>query len=204
MDKIICLGKNYLEHAKELGDSVPESPVLFLKPPSSLVEYPGICRLPKDLGEIHPECEIVIRVAKRCYRVAPQEASRFVDAMTLGLDLTLRDVQARLKKAGHPWEISKAFRDSAAVGAMIPIDAQHLALDFEHSIDGQLTQRGNVREMRLGIWECISLASEHFQLFPGDLIFTGTPKGVRGVQPGQKSHLRWGASLHFELMYAES
>src|SRR5258708_6102141 len=116
MDKMICVGKNYLEHAKELGDAIPEKPVLFLKPPSAslLVDRAGRkveAILPQGRGSIHHECEILIRINER----------GAIDAVSLGLDMTLRDVQADLKKKGHPWELSKVFKNSAIIGPWIPI-----------------------------------------------------------------------------------
>ena len=118
MDKVICIGKNYLEHAQELGDAVPEKPVIFFKPPSCVVQADVEGQtlevlLPADRGSVHHECEIVCRIG----------LNGQIDAVTLGLDMTLRDLQATLKKNGHPWEISKVFSGSALLGPWIPLTA---------------------------------------------------------------------------------
>lgn len=199
MDKIICVGKNYLEHAKELGDAVPENPVLFLKPPSCLkslqttLDQKLAVKLPQGRGSVHPECEIVLRLNQIGQ----------ADAVTLGLDMTLRDVQTKLKKQGHPWEVSKVFQDSAVVGPWIPVgDFQsYLEEEFTFSVDGRLRQKGKGKEMRFSVEECIRSAQESFPLCPGDLLFTGTPSGVSGVEAGQVGELKWGDRLRFEVEF---
>ncbi|MFL5814775.1 MAG: fumarylacetoacetate hydrolase family protein [Bdellovibrionia bacterium] len=196
MDKIICVGKNYLEHAKELGDAVPEKPVLFLKPPSSLIENSkeGSVTLPQGRGQIHPECEIVARI-----RMTPRGPE--IDAVTLGLDLTLRDIQAQLKKNGHPWEISKVFAGSAVIGPWISLSSfeNYLDHEFSFSVDGQVRQKGKGREMRVLPADCLKAASESFPICDGDLLFTGTPAGVGPVLPGQISELKWEDRLSFQV-----
>jgi 2-keto-4-pentenoate hydratase/2-oxohepta-3-ene-1,7-dioic acid hydratase in catechol pathway len=200
MDKIICVGKNYLEHAKELGDAVPEKPVLFLKPPSSLIEISpetlskASVTLPQGRGQIHPECEIVARVRMTSH--GPE-----IDAITLGLDLTLRDIQTQLKKNGHPWEISKVFAGSAIIGPWIPLSAfeDYLDHEFSFSVDGQVRQKARGREMRVLPADCLKAASESFPICNGDLLFTGTPVGVSPVSPGQNSELKWENHLSFQV-----
>jgi 2-keto-4-pentenoate hydratase/2-oxohepta-3-ene-1,7-dioic acid hydratase in catechol pathway len=195
MDKIICIGKNYLENAKELGDAVPEKPVLFLKPPSVLVQVATDSQviLPSGRGQIHPECEIVLRLTE----------SGTIDAVTLGLDMTLRDVQASLKKNGHPWEISKVFPGSAIIGKWIPFNEFPGYLDEEFSllVDGKVRQRGLGAEMRLSPSECIAHASEYFPLRGGDALFTGTPAGVGPVTSGQIAELTWGSHLKYRVRF---
>ncbi len=201
-DKIICIGKNYLDHARELGDAVPEKPVLFLKPASACVELPPDeagedppeVALPHGRGEIHHEAEIVARL----------DAHGRITAVTLGLDLTLRELQARLKKAGHPWEISKAFPNSAIVGPWIPAAEfpDFLDLPFTLAIDGKVVQSGTGSQMRLKPAECAAYAAEHFALRDGDLLFTGTPAGVGPVRAGQTATLEWGTRLRYSLRFA--
>jgi 2-keto-4-pentenoate hydratase/2-oxohepta-3-ene-1,7-dioic acid hydratase in catechol pathway len=199
IDKIVCVGKNYVEHAKELGDAVPEKPVLFLKPPSALREASGSgeplkLRIPPAAGELHHECEIVLRIDRDGYRMSVAEAQASISHVTLGLDMTLRERQTKLKKAGHPWEISKAFLDSAAIGPWVAVSefAGYLDERFTFSVDGKVRQSGLGREMSLGPAECVAYASEHFSLKRGDLIFTGTPAGVGPVEAGQVGELKWG------------
>lgn len=197
-DKIICVGKNYLEHATELGDAVPEKPVLFLKPWSVAVaagagetlEIP----LPKGRGAIHHECELVVRLA----------SGGAIDAVTLGLDMTLRDTQVLLKKSGHPWEVSKVFAGSAIFGPWIPVKefADYLDAEFTFAVDGKLRQRGRGAEMRLSPAECVAYAAEHFPLEAGDALFTGTPSGVGPVASGQKGELRWGSRLGYSVCWS--
>lgn len=188
MDKIVCLGKNYLEHAKELGDAVPEKPVIFLKPPSVLRSAVASeklrARLPIGAGAVHHECEIVLRVGPDGF-----------DAITIGLDMTLRDRQAALKKAGHPWTISKVFPDSAVVGPWLsPKEFPKWEITpFSLTIDGTLRQKGEATQMLLPPKECLGHISQYFPLEAGDLVFTGTPAGVGEVRPGQTGLLQWGS-----------
>lgn len=199
IDKIVCVGKNYAEHARELGDEVPEKPVLFLKPPSVLRSARAVgeriaLRFPAGPGPVHYECEIVLRICEGGFRMALQEAQRAIGEATVGLDMTLRDLQNRLKKAGHPWEVCKVFPDSAVVGPWRSAKtlAEDLAAPFSFSLDGKVRQRGYGRDMILSPAECVAYASEHFELCPGDLLFTGTPAGVGPVNAGQAGVLEWG------------
>lgn len=198
MDKIICVGKNYLEHAKELGDAVPEKPVLFLKPPSTLIEITkeASVSLPQGRGQVHPECEIVARI--RITSKGPE-----IDAVTLGLDLTLRDIQSQLKKNGHPWEISKVFAGSAIIGPWLPLStfSNYLDHEFSFSVDGQVRQRGKGNQMRVLPLDCLKAAADSFPICDGDLLFTGTPAGVGPVLPGQTSVLNWENGLSFEVYW---
>lgn len=189
MDKVICVGKNYLEHARELGDAVPEKPVLFLKPPSAVMQASQRgqtvkVQLPRARGSVHPEAEIVLKLG----------ASGEILAVTLGLDGTLREEQARLKKAGHPWEISKVFEASAVVGPWAQVEdfRDWRTLAFSLEVNGKLRQRGQVDQMTLSPQACIEHAGTYFKLCEGDLLYTGTPAGVGGVEPGDTGSLKWG------------
>jgi|688.fasta_scaffold57531_2 2-keto-4-pentenoate hydratase/2-oxohepta-3-ene-1,7-dioic acid hydratase in catechol pathway len=207
MDKIICLGKNYLEHAKELGESVPEKPVIFIKPASVLKAADPTSRvlqlsLPAGKGEVHHECEIVVRIGKGGENLTPAEAEKTIESVTLGLDMTLRDVQSKLKKLGQPWTISKVFKDSAVVGPWLrPSDFPSWESEkFYFNLNGKLKQSASAKEMMMKVKEGISYISEHFPLFPGDLIFTGTPSGVGPVVPGSSAELKWGP-LSYEVLW---
>ncbi len=190
MDKIICLGKNYLEHAYEMKEETPEKPVLFLKPPSVLIEPKdkGSLRLPWERGSIHHECEVVFKLYKKN-----------IIGVGLGLDLTLRDLQKKLKEKGHPWEISKTFKNSAIVTPIkglrdFPKDWQETP--FTLRINGELRQEGRLSEARMRADEIIHYINEFFPLQDGDLVFTGTPKGVGPLHPGDLVELTYGPISH--------
>ena len=196
MDKIVCLGKNYLEHAKELGDTVPEKPVIFIKPPSSLkqADLGAIVRakLPASRGEVHHECELVFKMG-----------NAQIEAITVGLDMTLRDHQASLKKAGHPWTTAKVFEDAAIIGPWIPLSEfpEWQKTVFSFSLNGALRQQGHAGQMMLSISDALDYIRSFFPLCPGDLIFTGTPKGVGQVSPGSKGKLVFG-KIQYEVHWS--
>lgn len=201
MDKIICLGKNYLDHAKELGDAVPDQPVLFLKPPSTLraAKLRGDvleAELPRGRGEVHPECEIVLFLNQK----------NQIEWVTLGLDMTLRDEQSQLKKKGHPWEIAKVFKDSSIVGPRLRVseflgDSGYLDAEFSLTVDGGVRQKAKGVEMRLSATECVAYSQGYFPLCEGDAIFTGTPAGVGPVSPGQTAQMHWAGQLLYSVRF---
>ncbi|MBF0440849.1 MAG: fumarylacetoacetate hydrolase family protein [Oligoflexales bacterium] len=200
MDKIICLGKNYLEHAKELGDKVPEKPVIFLKPPSTLCQISksgahAVITLPgraRDC-ELHHEIEIVLRIGRDGENIEMADALSYVDSVTIGLDMTLRDVQVKLKNEGHPWEICKVFPDSAIVGPFVRLCdfPDWDKIDFSLAVNSQKRQSGGVREMMMSPVQAICYASSFFKLCAGDLLFMGTPPGVGRIFPGNRADLVW-------------
>lgn len=210
-DKVICIGKNYLEHAKELskmiGDSIPDKPVIFFKPPS-VIQQTGLggnikATLPMDRGQTHHECEIALRIAKDCHKISSKEAEGYFDAVTLGLDMTLRDLQAQLKKNGHPWEMAKSFKDSILLGPWIPIEnfKDFAKNEFSFAINGSTKQKGVATKMTLNPFECLAYASEFFEIKKGDVLFTGTPEGVGPVQLGDKGTLTWGNHLNYTVQW---
>jgi 2-keto-4-pentenoate hydratase/2-oxohepta-3-ene-1,7-dioic acid hydratase in catechol pathway len=212
MDKIICVGKNYSEHVKEMarlqGDSPVAKPVLFIKPPSVLRVAPVQgsrleLRIPPDAGELHHECEIVLRISQDGYRLSLEQAAAAISDVTLGLDMTLRDRQAALKKLGQPWEISKTFLDSAAIGPWVSVREfpEYLGEEFTFTLDGVLKQRGRGSEMGMSPIECVAYLSEHFPLKAGDLVFTGTPAGVGPVKAGQVGELKWGDRVRYSVKW---
>jgi 2-keto-4-pentenoate hydratase/2-oxohepta-3-ene-1,7-dioic acid hydratase in catechol pathway len=202
MDKIICVGKNYREHARELGDAVPEKPVLFLKPPSVAVMIAALgeaatAPLPRDRGSVHHECEIVVRLGFGGSNLSLDDAKAAIDGWTLGLDMTLRDVQQKLKAAGHPWEVGKVFPASAVIGPWLTGHIAETARrqSFSLRIGGTVRQTGHESQMTLSPAECVAYASQHFPLRPGDALFTGTPAGVGAVSPGDEAELLWGEQV---------
>lgn len=206
MDKIICVGKNYEEHAKELGDAIPSRPVIFMKPPSVLRQARAGESLdlviPTDRGSVHHECEVALQLKTGGFKMTLDQARQAIGFVTVGLDMTLRDQQAALKKAGSPWTIAKVFSDSAVVGPWVPVEkfSNYLDTPFSLKINGQLRQEGFPQDMTLSPIECIAYMSEYFPLCAGDVIFTGTPKGVNSVAPGDTALLTFGP-IEFSVLW---
>ena len=184
--KIFCIGRNYINHAKELNNPVPESPVIFMKPSTALLIKNRPLYYPEFTSDLHYEAEIVIKICKNGRHVQPGFAYTYYDQWTLGLDFTARDVQSQLKSKGLPWEKAKAWDHSAAIGAFQPIakvpDIQ--SLNFSLRKNGQIVQTGNTADMIFSIDQLIVQISKYFKLQTGDLVFTGTPAGVGPVQIG--------------------
>ena len=178
--KIICIGLNYKRHALEMGRPFPEEPVVFMKPDSALLKNNKPFFLPDFSSEIHYETEIVVKISKLGKSIAPKFAPRYYDELTLGIDITARDLQTNLSKARLPWEISKCFDGAAPVGTFIPVStfADINNLNFRLEINGSVVQQSNTADMIFNINEIISYVSRFFTLKTGDLIFTGTPAGV--------------------------
>jgi len=178
--KIICIGLNYRKHAIEMGWPIPEEPVVFLKPDSSLLKKNKPFFLPGFSDNIHYEVEVVIKISKLGKGIAAKFAHRYYDEVTLGIDITARDIQSRQAKAGMPWELSKCFDGAAPIGEFIPVaDLTNLNdLDFRLEINNKVVQKSNTSDMIFGFNEIVEYVSQFFTLKTGDLIFTGTPSGV--------------------------
>jgi acylpyruvate hydrolase len=178
--KIICIGLNYRNHAIEMGKPFPETPVVFLKPDSSLLKNNKSFFLPGFSGMIQYETEVVIKISKLGKGISQKFAYRYYDELTLGIDITARDIQNRNSAAGLPWELSKCFDGAAPLGKFVPISSVESVnnLDFRLEINNKIVQQGNTSEMIFSIDEIISYVSQYFTLKTGDLIFTGTPSGV--------------------------
>jgi 2-keto-4-pentenoate hydratase/2-oxohepta-3-ene-1,7-dioic acid hydratase in catechol pathway len=178
--KIICIGLNYRKHAMELGWELPGEPVVFLKPDSSILKNNKPFFLPDFSDNIHYEAEVVLRITRLGKGISARYAPRYFSEVTVGIDITARDLQKRLTGAGMPWEISKSFDGAAPVGTFIPVrsipDVNNL--DFRLEINGKVVQEGNTSDMIFGFNEIIEYVSRYFTLKTGDLIFTGTPPGV--------------------------
>ncbi len=186
--RIFCIGRNYAEHAKEMGAAKPTEPVVFMKPATSLVPEGQLLVLPKGFGSVHHEMELVVAVGRAGKDIAAVSALEYVVGLTLGIDLTLRDVQSHLKQAGQPWELSKSFDDSAVIGKFVPRIARDDIQNIEMrcSVNGTLRQQGNTRDMLFPVTEIIVFLSCYWRLLPGDLIFSGTPAGVGPLMPGDR------------------
>jgi 2-keto-4-pentenoate hydratase/2-oxohepta-3-ene-1,7-dioic acid hydratase in catechol pathway len=184
--RVLCIGRNYVEHVRELSNVLPTKPVVFIKPPSCLVAPGEEIHFPKHGNDLHHEVEIVVKVGREGRAQTEEEALSFISALTVGLDLTLRDVQEELKKKGLPWEIAKAFEQSAPIGDFIPYDG---SLDLKNisfgcKVNGIEKQRGNTGEMIFSIQRLLVELSKIWMLRPGDLVYTGTPPGVGPLEIG--------------------
>jgi acylpyruvate hydrolase len=179
--KVFCVGRNYAEHAKELQNEVPENPVIFMKPPTAVITNEQPLEYPSFTQELHYEGEIVLRIGKKGKNIPINSALSHVDALTVGIDFTARDIQNELKKKGLPWEIAKGFDGSAPIGTFKPFNHQKRFQLFKNDL---LVQDGNMDNMIFQIPVLIHFISTYFTLEEGDLIFTGTPKGVGSVQKG--------------------
>ncbi len=186
--RIFCIGRNYAEHAKEMGSALPPEPVVFMKPATSLVPEGAKLVLPRERGSVHHEMELVLALGREARDLAPAAAPGILAGVALGLDLTLRDEQARLKQAGAPWELAKSFDGSAVVGrfAPVPLKFDPQALDMLCTVNGQVRQAGNTRDMLFPIPAILAFLSSRWRLLPGDLVYTGTPAGVGALRPGDR------------------
>jgi 2-keto-4-pentenoate hydratase/2-oxohepta-3-ene-1,7-dioic acid hydratase in catechol pathway len=184
--KIVCIGKNYAKHAAEMDSDVPEEPMIFLKPSSSLVDENGSIVIPAMSADVHHEVELVVLVGKKGRHIPEQEAMSYIAGYAVGLDMTARDLQAKAKKAGAPWSVAKGFDTFAAVGSFVGVDAVEDVhnVDIRLTINGTTRQDGNTRDMVFKLPTLIAYASRIFTLEPGDLLFTGTPEGVGPVLEG--------------------
>ena len=187
--KIIAVGMNYALHKVELGhtEETPD-PVIFLKPDSAILRDGKPFFLPDFSQEIHYETEVVVRICRLGKCIAPQFAHRYYDAVTVGIDFTARALQRRFREQGHPWELSKGFDNSAAIGTFVPLEAlggNVQQLDFHLDIDGRTVQQGCTADMLFGVDQLIAYVSRFMTLKMGDLIYTGTPVGVGPVAIGQ-------------------
>ena len=178
--KIFCVGRNYVEHAKELGNAVPEEPVIFMKPKSALLQSHTPFYYPEFSNELHYEVELVLRVCKNGKYVNERQASKYYNAISVGIDFTARDIQAELKKKGLPWEKAKAWDNSAVLGQWIETTPDLLKKPINFSLvkNGDEVQKGITTDMIFSFDQIVSHISNYFSLNIGDLIYTGTPAGV--------------------------
>ncbi|MGV3530648.1 MAG: fumarylacetoacetate hydrolase family protein [Flavisolibacter sp.] len=178
--KIFCVGRNYSEHAKELGNAVPDEPVIFMKPKTALLQPHTPFYYPEFTNDLHYECELVLRISKNGKYIQEKHASKYYDAITVGIDFTARDVQNQLKEKGLPWEKAKAWDNSAVIGKWQPLTAisDKNNISFALNKNSEQVQEGNSSQMIFGFDYIVSHISQFFSINIGDLVFTGTPKGV--------------------------
>ncbi len=181
--KIICIGRNYSDHVKELKNEQPKEPVIFIKPKSALLIPEKPLYYPEFTDDLQYECELVVKIAKNGKYIAERFARKYYNEVSVGIDFTARDIQQRQKDRGLPWEIAKAFDASAAVGQFVPLgnDLNINDIQFQLKINDQVVQEGNTKDMIFSINRIIEYVSQFFTLNIGDMIFTGTPAGVGPV-----------------------
>lgn len=183
---IYCIGRNYVAHAKELGNEVPTSPVIFMKPSTAMLNKGEHLTIPSFTKDLHYEAELVLRVNKVASKVKNAHVMDYCDAISVGIDFTARDIQNDLKAKGLPWEKAKAFDDSAVIGEWIPLTEDMFENPFHYSMtqNGNTVQEGDSSLMIYGLPQIIESITEFFTLYPDDLIYTGTPAGVGPTHQG--------------------
>ena len=186
--KIFCVGRNYAAHAKELGNALPDEPVIFMKPKSALLQAHTPFYYPEFTNELHYECELVLRISKNGKYIQDKFASKYYDAVTVGIDFTARDIQNELKEKGLPWEKAKAWDNSAAVGKWVPVANLKNRKDIQFGLkkNGEEVQKGSSTQMIHDFDYIVSYISNYFSVNIGDLIFTGTPAGVGELVVGDE------------------
>lgn len=186
--KIVCIGRNYSEHAKELKNELPDKPVVFLKPQTALLKDNKPFYYPEWTNDIHYEAEVVLKVNKQGKYIDEKFAGKYFDEVTVGIDFTARDLQNQQKEKRLPWEISKAFDGSAVIGKFFSLNSlsNNAAIHFSLKLNGNEVQKGDTSQMLFSFEKIIAYASQFFTLQTGDLIFTGTPAGVGPVKPGDR------------------
>lgn len=188
LGKIVCVGRNYLQHIKELANTVPSEPLLFIKPSTALTPLHKPLVIPENLGPCHNELEVAVLIKSTLCQATAEQAKLAIWGLGLGLDLTLRDVQSKLKEQGHPWERAKAFDASCPISQFVFQDkVENLSnLHFSLSVNRQVRQEGNTQDMLFPIISLLIYISETFTLLPGDIVMTGTPKGVAPLVVGDQ------------------
>lgn len=201
---IFCIGRNYSEHVKELHNSKPEEPVVFMKPTSALAQAGENIVLPAYSQDVHHECELVIYIKEDVRDVGEDTALDFVGGYAIGLDLTARDVQAKLKEKGLPWEKAKGFPTAACISSFIApakindIQQQNFCL----KVNGRIRQQGNSGDMMFTCSQIISYLSRVYGLQAGDIIYTGTPAGVAAIKSGDELELIWPEKISVKFQVA--
>jgi 2-keto-4-pentenoate hydratase/2-oxohepta-3-ene-1,7-dioic acid hydratase in catechol pathway len=191
--KVVCVGRNYLDHIQELNNEIPAEPLLFMKPATALCEISKPLVIPAGMGECHNELEVALLVAKPLRHCSSEQtAADALYGVGVALDLTLRDVQQKLKDKGQPWERAKAFDGACPVSSFTPLggSAELDNLDFSLTINGEVRQQGNTKMMMRDALSLLCAISEVFTLQPGDIVLTGTPKGVGPLHQGDNLQLK--------------
>jgi 2-keto-4-pentenoate hydratase/2-oxohepta-3-ene-1,7-dioic acid hydratase in catechol pathway len=205
LGKVVCVGRNYADHAKELNNPIPKQPLLFIKPATAAVAMEEVISIPSDKGECHHELEMAVLIGQRLMNCSVEQARQAVAGVGLGLDLTLRDIQAGLKEKGQPWERAKAFDGSCPLSVFLKpdvIDLHNASLQL--SINDELRQSGNTADMLFSVVDLLTDISQVFTLLPGDVVLTGTPAGVGPLLDGDQLKACLGAQLVIETGISQS
>lgn len=201
--KIIAIGRNYAEHAKELNNPIPDNPVIFLKPDTAVLKDNKPFYIPDFSSDIHYELEVVLKICKEGKHISEKFAHKYYEELGLGIDFTARDIQNAHKSKGLPWELAKAFDHSAAISNFVPKTqiGDIYDLPFQLKINGEMRQNGNTRHILFSFEKIITFVSRYITLKKGDLIFTGTPEGVGPVRQGDRleAWLQEEQLLNFEI-----
>jgi acylpyruvate hydrolase len=200
--KIVCIGRNYADHIAELGNERPDHPVIFMKPDTAILRNNEPFYHPTFSKEIHHEVELLLKIKKEGKSISKEFAHKYYDEIGLGIDFTARDIQNQLKEKGQPWERAKAFNGSAPISEFISKEGFDITnINFELKVNGETRQKGNSQMMLWPVDELVSYVSQFFTLKTGDIIFTGTPKGVGPVHIGDilTGSLEGKEMFHFEI-----
>ena len=189
VSKVVCVGSNYAKHIQEMGSATPEEPVLFIKPETALCDIRQPLALPQGLGSVHHEVELAVLIGATLRQASEEHVQKAIAGYGVALDLTLRDVQGKMKKAGQPWEKAKGFDNSCPISAFVPVseftgDPQDTPLSLK--VNGEIRQQGTTADMIHKIVPLIAYMSRFFTLKPGDVILTGTPEGVGPLASGDE------------------
>ena len=202
--KAVCVGRNYVDHAKEMGNQVPTEPMLFLKPSGAFASLGDDIRLPAFSEDVHHEIEMAVLIGSALTDASAEQAAQAVVAAGVAIDLTARDVQAAAKKKGQPWEKAKGFDGACPISGFIDVaafpDLQNV--DLALTVNGEVRQRGNTKDMVFPTAELIAHASQFFSLLPGDVVLTGTPAGVGPLVTGDVLLVELGSSHRFNSRVA--
>ena len=197
VNTIFCIGRNYAAHAAELNNPLPQSPIVFIKPLTTLIYGGDAIQLPQASRDVHHEVEMVVLIGKPGKHISREAAAGYISGYGIGIDVTARDIQQRAKEKAHPWTVAKGFDTFAPVSDFVAPDriADPHNLEVTLSINGDIRQAGNTNQMMFRIDMLIAYLSSIFTLSPGDLIFTGTPEGVGPLQHGDRLHASLGSGI---------
>lgn len=182
--KIICIGRNYMDHVREMNNKIPEYPVFFVKSENAVLPCNKDFQIPDFSNEIHYEAELVFRINEKIKNISEDKALQYIDAITIGIDFTARDLQRKCIERGEPWEIAKSFDGSAAIGKFISFNPRDLAYHFHLLKNNIIVQKSTSNEMIFSIATLIAHISRYMTIEKNDLIFTGTPSGIGKVEHG--------------------
>ena len=186
--KVVCVGRNYVDHIEELNNPMPDEVVLFIKPSTSLCDFRQPLSLPEGQGECHNEVEMAVLIDSPLKQASIEQVASAIWGVAVGLELTLRDVQSKLKKQGLPWERAKAFDNACPLSGFVRAEElpNNTGVTFELKVNDKVRQRGNTKHMIWGVESLLVEVSRHFTLLPGDVVMTGTPKGVAPLYSGDR------------------